>query len=68
MVSLSSRLGPTNPSRQSFSDEWRRHGETLRQKLLQEDDESGASLYDVNGDCPIERYYGVSNRVGFIFQ
>jgi hypothetical protein len=61
-------MGSTNQSPQSFSDEWRRHGETLRGKLLKEDDESGASSYDVNVDCPIERYYGVSNRVGFIFQ
>jgi hypothetical protein len=56
---------PTASFAQSSADavDWRRHGRQLRAQWVLEDEASGGSVFTINPNGSIERYYKVAERV-----
>lgn len=45
------------------SEEWRRHGETRRKELLEQDKLEGGTSFEISKKCNVKHYFEIGDRV-----
>jgi hypothetical protein len=45
------------------NEEWRRYGQARRKELVEQDEMEGGQSFDLNNQCPVERYFRLAEKV-----
>jgi hypothetical protein len=59
-LSIAGSMPSTAPS---CTEIWRKYGKLYRAKIIMEDEENGGNTFVLSGNCRIERYYSVAEKV-----